>query len=55
MKMIQLNDNKPLANTPTYCACRKDNSTSHGLDCKKGGFVSLRHDQIRDLTIAMRI
>ncbi len=38
-------------NLPQKCACGKENSIAHCLDCKLGGFVSMRHDQIRN-TIA---
>ena len=34
---------------PKICACSSPNSIDHALICKKGGFVSLRHNQIRDL------
>lgn len=50
---LRLRYNKPLPNIPTYCACGKSNSANHALTCKKGGFVSLRHNQVRDLTIGM--
>ncbi len=36
---------------PPYCTCGKKNSIYHALDCKLGGYVSMRHDAIRD-TIA---
>ena len=37
--------------TPRICACGKKNSPYHALDCKLGGYVSMRHDSVRD-TIA---
>ena len=33
---------------PTYCSCGEKNSVYHALDCKLGGYVSMRHDSIRD-------
>ncbi len=33
---------------PRYCACSKRNSTDHALDCKLGGYVHIRHNNIRD-------
>ena len=41
--------NIPLKNLPTYCACREKFNESHTMSCKKGGFVSNRQDNIRDL------
>ena len=39
----------PITDIPSYCVCGERYNTSHALDCKKGGFVSQRHDNIRDL------
>ena len=33
---------------PKKCCCGKDFSVSHSLTCKKGGFVHMRHDAVRD-------
>ena len=44
---------KPLTNIPRNCACGKANSIDHALSCKKCGFVSLRHNQVRDLEAGM--
>jgi septum formation topological specificity factor MinE len=38
-----------IPNTPNYCQCGKKNNVDHALSCKKGGFLHLRHDQIRNL------
>ena len=45
--------NHPVKNIPKVCACGKPNSLDHSLICMKGGFVHLRHNQIRDLEIKM--
>ena len=37
-----------ISDTPTYCACGTRNSIDHILTCKKGGYVSMRHNAIRD-------
>ena len=37
-------------NTPTTCACGSDFTVEHVLSCPKGGFPSIRHNEIRDLT-----
>ena len=35
--------------TPSHCYCNKKNSVDHILNCKHGGFVSMRHNEVRDL------
>lgn len=35
---------------PSTCACGKRFSIEHALFCPKGGFPSIRHNEIRDLT-----
>ena len=35
---------------PSSCACGASFSTEHALSCPKGGFPSLCHNEIRDLT-----
>ena len=35
---------------PSICACSKNNSVEHSMSCKHGGFVGLRHNEVRDLT-----
>ena len=42
-----------IPNTPQYCACNEKNTIDHALICKKGGYVSMRHDRIRDLEASM--
>ena len=36
-------------NIATYCACGHKNDVNHALICKKGGFVAMRHNELRDL------
>ena len=38
-----------IPNTPSYCQCGKENNIDHTLNCKSGGYVSMRHNRIRDL------
>ena len=37
-------------NIPTHCACGTSFSVQHALSCPKGGFPTLRHNELRDLT-----
>ena len=38
-----------ISNTPSHCQCTKKNDIDHTLSCKKGGYVIMRHNRIRDL------
>ena len=37
-----------IPNTPSFCGCGKKNSVDHTLNCKLGGYVTMRHNNIRD-------
>ncbi|KAL5248164.1 hypothetical protein ACHWQZ_G017367 [Mnemiopsis leidyi] len=37
--------------TPRICACGTKNSPYHALDCKLGGYVSMRHNSVRDTIV----
>ena len=39
--------------TPTNCACGAAFAVEHLLSCPRGGFPSLRHNEIRDLTAVL--
>lgn len=45
---LRLRYNAALKNLPTYCACGERFNECHAMNCKKGGFVVNRHDNIRD-------
>ena len=38
---------------PTSCACGHDFTIDHCISCPKGGFPSLRHNEVSDLTATM--
>ena len=38
-----------IPSTPIYCGCGEKNSFDHILVCKKGGYVSMRHNILRDI------
>jgi len=42
-----------LTRLPQECVCSAKFNIEHALTCKKGGFVTLRHNEIRDVTAAM--
>ena len=48
---IRLRYGWQIEGTPRVCACGTENSHYHALDCKLGGYVSMRHNSVRD-TIA---
>ena len=35
--------------TPLFCNCKKKNDVNHTLNCKLGGYVHMRHNNLRDL------
>ena len=37
-----------IPDTPSFCQCGKENDLDHPLICKKGRYVTMRHDRIRD-------
>ena len=40
-------------NMPSMCACGSKASIEHAMSCVKGGFPSIRHNEIRDLTATL--
>ncbi len=43
----------PLKKRPSKCACGSSLTVEHALSCAKGGFPSIRHNEIRDLTAGL--
>ena len=50
---ISLRYDWPIPFLPSTCVCNKPFDVSHALSCKKGGFVTLRHNEVRDITAEM--
>ena len=46
---LRLRYGLPLQNLPRFCPCGQSFTVEHALSCKKGGFITLRHDAIRDV------
>ena len=42
-----------IQNLPTHCDCGMSMSVDHALICHKGGYPSIRHNEIRDLSAAL--
>lgn len=43
----------PVEGLPNTCVCGSPNTVDHTMTCKKGGFICIRHDEVRDLTANM--
>ena len=50
---IRLRYEWSISNLPTTCPCGSRFSIQHSMICKKGSFVSIRHNDLRDLTADM--
>ena len=51
--LIKLRYGKQLDRLPTRCVCGSDFNIQHALSCKKGGFVTLRHNILRNTTATL--
>ncbi len=40
----------PPSHLPSHCVCGKQFAVEHVLSCSRGGFPSIRHNEIRDIT-----
>ena len=50
---LALKYNKFIPGLPSRCPCGNPFNPSHAMDCKKGGFVHTRHDNLRNLEAAL--
>ena len=50
---LALRYNWQLPWVPSTCACGSKFSVEHALSCPKGGFSSVRHNEIRDITASL--
>ena len=42
-----------LPNVPQHCSCGKQFSVDHAMTCYLGGFLTIRHNNIRDITASL--
>ena len=47
---IHLRYGIPLPRLPTTCVCDKAFNIEHALNCMRGGFIGVRHNEVRDFT-----
>ena len=47
---VRLRHGWPIANLPTTCACGSAFTIQHGTSRKKGGFINILYNNVRDLT-----
>ena len=50
---IRLRYGWPIPGLPVSCSCGEVFNVQHAMSCKKGGFVTLRHNKVRDLTATL--
>ena len=53
LNAVRLRYQLPIPNLPTRCPCGEKFDTQHAMSCKKGVFVTLRHNRLRDITGAL--
>ena len=51
--LIKIRYGWQLSRLPENCECGSKFTIDHALSCKKGGFVTLRHNQIRNITACL--
>ena len=50
---LSLKCGRPLKGLPAMCPCGQKYNVTHALNCKKGGFVTMRHNNLRDFEANM--
>ena len=50
---LALRYNWALENSPSQCSCGHPFSVEHTLSCPTGGFPSIRHNEVRDITASL--
>ena len=50
---ISIRYNSQMKGLPSFCVCGKPFDINHALNCKCGGFVTIRHNDVRDFEAAL--
>ncbi len=50
---LSLRYNWPIQNKLSFCSCGHTFSIDHALSCSTGGFPSIRHNEVRDITASL--
>ena len=50
---LSLRYGRPLKGLPAMCPCGQKYNVAHALNCKKSGFVTMRHNNLRDFEADM--
>ena len=50
---IRLRYGWPIPGLPVSCLCGVGFNVQHAMSCKKGGFVTLRHNEVGDITATL--
>ena len=45
---LHLRYDKPMKNLPSKCPCGKTFTVTHAMNCHRGGFINVRHNNIRN-------
>ena len=48
---LSLRFNRPLQDLPSNCPCGQKFDINHAMNCKRGGFIIMRHNNLRDCEI----
>ena len=51
--VLSLRHGRPLEDVPAMCPCGQKYNVTHAFNCKKGGFVTMRHNNLRDFEADM--
>ena len=50
---LSLRYGRPLKGLLTMCPCGQKYNMTHALNCKKDGFMTMRHNNVRDFEVGM--